>query len=331
MIGGFFLADDETNSPPPSKSKWIVLIDKTPRGPLEKEEIDLLIQQGVIRRNDLAILVDRPGEKASWNFLWTFPEFDRRKRDTQAPVPVELPPDQPDRRHSEPVKPIIESEVPSEVIDIKIEDLLLKSRPVESRSINDVEEKDIPQSNSFRQTDSARHQANRFTYWAALASTLLVAIGGISFFFNQHLSAPPLSHDLPSNEPRNASEEHLSTGSPLSGTTPVHRATAAVPAMPVNIPKARTDTPTPTEGLPPAEEEGQEAQGQGEVDEDGNLVMSPPAEEPNEEGFPRPSLPSRARRANNPSMKRRQPANEEMEPANEPEEGPQEAIPEGEE
>jgi hypothetical protein len=126
-------------------------------------------------------------------------------------------------------------------------------------------------------------------------------------------SSAPAGHPLPSDDLRRpSSEEHLQSESPLSGVAPSHRSTAAVPGLPPAIPKARTDLPPPPEGLPPAEEEAQgpDQTGQGEVDEDGNLVP-PPAEEGNEEfPMPRPSsLPSRARRSNNPALRRRRPTN----------------------
>ena len=38
--------------------RWIVLIDKTPRGPLSEEDVRTLIEQKIIRANDLASKIE---------------------------------------------------------------------------------------------------------------------------------------------------------------------------------------------------------------------------------------------------------------------------------
>jgi hypothetical protein len=104
---------DESNISSQNTPRWIVLIDKTPRGPLEQSEIELLIQQGVIRRNDFAILVSNLEEKASWKFLWQFPQFDRRKKEMPATPNVAAAPVPVDRRaHTPPPIPTETRELP---------------------------------------------------------------------------------------------------------------------------------------------------------------------------------------------------------------------------
>lgn len=72
-------------------NRWIVLIDKSPKGPLTEAEIHALLEQGIVRTNDIAYRVEQnSGGKAEWKFLWQFSEFDRRNsaHTTQAKFPI---------------------------------------------------------------------------------------------------------------------------------------------------------------------------------------------------------------------------------------------------
>lgn len=63
--------------------RWIVLLNKAPKGPFVEEEIRELLAQGILRRNDLASVQD-PTKKGEWKLLWQFPEFDRRSATVSA-------------------------------------------------------------------------------------------------------------------------------------------------------------------------------------------------------------------------------------------------------
>lgn len=59
--------------------RWIVLLNKAPKGPFSAEEIRELLTKGVIRRNDLAsVVAEADGKKSEWKLIWQYTEFDRR-------------------------------------------------------------------------------------------------------------------------------------------------------------------------------------------------------------------------------------------------------------
>ncbi len=59
--------------------RWIVLLNKAPKGPFSAEEIRELLTKGVIRRNDLAsVVAEANGKKSEWKLIWQYVEFDRR-------------------------------------------------------------------------------------------------------------------------------------------------------------------------------------------------------------------------------------------------------------
>jgi hypothetical protein len=65
----------------PSTKRWIVIIDRSPRGPLSEEEVKTLLTENIVRMNSIACFAPETGgeEKTEWKFLWQFPEFERRK------------------------------------------------------------------------------------------------------------------------------------------------------------------------------------------------------------------------------------------------------------
>src|SRR3954466_12194640 len=108
------------------KNRWIVLLDKSPRGPLTAEEIQALLDKGIVRRNDIAYqLPDSPDSKATteWKLLWQFADFDRRSepKNVANAAPME-------RRVQEPTEitrsPL--AELPEDLLNISPEDLLPK-------------------------------------------------------------------------------------------------------------------------------------------------------------------------------------------------------------
>lgn len=59
---------------PPLTSGWVILLNKSPRGPFSEEEVVSLIQQKLVRPNDMALRVS--GEtKSNWRLIKTYPEF----------------------------------------------------------------------------------------------------------------------------------------------------------------------------------------------------------------------------------------------------------------
>ena len=150
--------------------RWIVLLNKVPRGPLVEAEIRALLTEGLVRHNDIAFLVpDKdadPTEKQSseWKLLWQFPEFDRRleeeKNRTSDPKAASwagtgtpqtpAPPVHPDRRHQmteDEAEEKARETLPPELLDIAPEELVVHSTSQETFSMGDPVES--PEQRSF--------------------------------------------------------------------------------------------------------------------------------------------------------------------------------------
>ncbi len=104
-----------------AKNRWIVLINKSPKGPLTKEDIDTLLEKKVIRGNDIAYLLPVEGEgktTTEWKLLWQFPEFNRRVEPTFSP--------EKERRETPPAEPTlgIAETLPQDLREISVEELI---------------------------------------------------------------------------------------------------------------------------------------------------------------------------------------------------------------
>ncbi|MBI4404630.1 MAG: hypothetical protein HY537_10735 [Deltaproteobacteria bacterium] len=109
------------------ESKWIVLIQRTPKGPFSLRDIELLLSKKIITRSDYAYKVPPKGAKSSagWKILGQFEEFDRRGPNKPASENVPVP----ERRQigpndNEPKANL----VPEELSGISPEELVLRSR-----------------------------------------------------------------------------------------------------------------------------------------------------------------------------------------------------------
>jgi hypothetical protein len=107
--------------------RWIVLVQKTPKGPFTTEELQSLIEQGLVRRNDVAFQVLEGSQKAhtGWKFIWQFEEFERRNPDeNSSPRPNEPE----EERRTNPRREITLEELPPEIAAIQPDDLVLGRR-----------------------------------------------------------------------------------------------------------------------------------------------------------------------------------------------------------
>ena len=109
-------------------NRWILLLNKSPKGPLSEEEIRALLTQGIVRRNDIAYLIPPPGDnkaQTEWKLLWQFPQFDRRGDQPAVKKPMETA----ERRIEPAVDPRTEAftQIPQDLLNIAPEDLLPKS------------------------------------------------------------------------------------------------------------------------------------------------------------------------------------------------------------
>jgi hypothetical protein len=200
-----------------SKNRWVVLLNKSPKGPLSKEEIDELLQKNVLRRNDIAYLLP-PEENAKapteWKLLWQFPEFDRRGEESPAVV---------DRRQT-PVQAVKKAteKFPQELLNISPADLVLHSRRPEENP-----EAPLPAA------PSAPDSISFFPFFWRVAA-VGVGIGGlflVGAFVRplRELMAPPVTAlqkegDLPS--------ARLPAASPVPSFQPRVPRTAAAPPAP---------------------------------------------------------------------------------------------------
>jgi hypothetical protein len=154
---------------------WIVLINKSPKGPLTLEEVTTLIQEKIISRTDLALLVsDTQDEgKQSWKFLWQYPEFDLRVKTN----PNVVPPggDLRKARSSQEIKSHISEVLPDEIAMINPEDLIVTAQKVRRMEPKSVIEKDPGQTEEFFSYAPSRPGNVRWAY--ALVFTGVVVVG----------------------------------------------------------------------------------------------------------------------------------------------------------
>lgn len=138
--------------PEETKKEWIVLINRAPKGPLVEEEVRALIDEGIIRRNDLACIVPPDkAQKSEWKFLWQFREFDRRIENVVAAnvatssevIPGEAAEDRRAPVHNEVLSFKAKTLLPEDIASIKTEDLLLHSTSFTSKTEPELSEEDV--------------------------------------------------------------------------------------------------------------------------------------------------------------------------------------------
>ncbi len=223
-------------------NQWIVLIQKVPKGPLSREDVELLLKQKQIRFNDLAYKIEDGQTKSasSWKFLWQFEEFDRRKNEAQEPPSKEIL----ERRSATTAPPKVEDHIPPELLDINPEDLLRNQNPVMERRIPQEhlsEEEVVKPRDRQENYDTPTH----FGRWAA---GLVATIVTIAFFNSGQLSKllrpmslAPENRSIASNEPQ------LPIGSPLQDATGSRHSS---PARPTPSRYGRPNFPPVTNSIP---------------------------------------------------------------------------------
>ncbi len=113
--------------------KWIVLIQKRPRGPLSEQEVNTLLNQGIIRTTDTAIEVteqDNEKNSSAWKLLWQFPEFDRRKKRAEqaAKDAAKLEAERRQQLTATQLENQVREAIPEELLKIAPEELVLGSK-----------------------------------------------------------------------------------------------------------------------------------------------------------------------------------------------------------
>ena len=151
--------------------QYIVLINKSPRGPFTESEVKRLIDESIVRRTDVAFEVDLNNPKASspWRLLWQFPAFDRRAEMKSSQPPAE-------RRVEAPqaTEEAVRKTLPQEFLDISPEELIPRaSRQTPVRDIDPVESA-LPAVEEISQETS--HRFGHLFWGGALVFLILLSL-----------------------------------------------------------------------------------------------------------------------------------------------------------
>jgi hypothetical protein len=226
--------------------RWIILVNKSPRGPLTETEVRALLAQGVVRHNDLAYRVDAedPKEKSDWKLLWQFEEFDRRAPDPFNKKKVE-------KTEPTAAKPVEERRVkltdeelrqqgleqlPADLMDIAPEELIPRSRAMSAAA----EEARWAEMTEEAQASSAR-RGGGFEVPAWLYGLITAVL--LSFGFFRWLSGRPSSPAVstPATPP-----EHADLERPAERANPGAHA-RSMPHMPVRSDTTAVPTERPSD------------------------------------------------------------------------------------
>ncbi len=209
---------------PEDSPKWIVIINRMPKGPLEREEIVALIDEGIIRRNDLACLVlESKSEKSEWKFLWQFPDFDRRITENREVSPELAASREEERRQLASVVELTRKKstlLPEELASIRPEDLIF--RATSSSASGDVTAAEMEERNLAR--------TEKTTSGSLKWIISLLILGGITFL-GMKMSGP----------------QKVTQTAIKNRTLPLTRAPelARIPANSPNTPPRRIQQPMP--------------------------------------------------------------------------------------
>ncbi|NBX76057.1 MAG: DUF4339 domain-containing protein [Proteobacteria bacterium] len=161
-----------------NQNKWIILLNKSPRGPFIEAEVKDLLKKGIVRHNDLAFLMPETGEQgqAQWKFLWQFPEFDSRVGEKENPPPAAVLEKRTPKTETQ-IKAQVEENVPVDLKSITIDDLILKvnaapRREISVSKLSEEREKYQPMSSSGSPSSSSSRVASAFLGILALVGIL---------------------------------------------------------------------------------------------------------------------------------------------------------------
>jgi len=120
-----------------NQKKWIILLNKSPRGPFVEAEVKDLLRQGIVRHNDLAFLMPETKEEggAHWKFIWQFPEYDSRIGEKEKPPPAAVLEKRTPKTESQ-IQAQVDENIPLDLKSITIDDLILKVNSAPKREIS---------------------------------------------------------------------------------------------------------------------------------------------------------------------------------------------------
>lgn len=262
----------------PLDKRWIVIIDRAPKGPLSEEEVQTLITAKILRMNSIACRAPEEGgeKETEWKFLWQFPEFERRSAKPHA-----VPGSTQDKRlpHNpvqglsaieDKLRDIDPDKLPEELKEMSMPDLV----PTVRRSTRPMGETSQEGETPNLPSDTDLQGATK----AWFAGAVILFIGG-AFFLKSLMSNSPLLHQQPQAKAVNRRPQP--PRAPSSRTTllnsPPKRAQISAPseAEEDSVPRARAHEPQ------------EETRDSGRIDEDDNFTE--PTEEQAEEALNRAS------------------------------------------
>lgn len=176
--------------------RWIVLLNKAPKGPFSADEIRELLTKGVIRRNDLAsVVAEADGKKSEWKLIWQYSEFDRRAG--LQPVNATNTKENTDRRKTlsaEEQRAAALKALPENWQDIAPEDLL----PHSTSNQNQVDTNYQPQ--EFEK--SARQPSEFLPRLRTAFVGLLCVVGAYYFAFHKRSEPAPIAATKVMEQPK---------------------------------------------------------------------------------------------------------------------------------
>jgi hypothetical protein len=230
-----------------NSKKWVVLIDKSPRGPFTQDEIDELLSQGLLKRNDLGLLVSDPTstdsvELGSWKFLWQFSCFDLRLKSPTPPPPAVL-----EKRIEKSEAEIVQTigaGVPLDLKSIRIEELIVKAGQSPKREFSFAKITE----NKNDEASSEEAQGSALASGTASLFFVIVALFGMGWIGYREITkirtdaSKPVSREAASSEPSSSkaavktlkAPEARKVGGPMPPTLGVDK-----PGISTDIPRAR--------------------------------------------------------------------------------------------
>ncbi len=323
----------------PNDRIWILLVQKSPKGPFTFPEVNALLEKGIIRRNDLALKMElkEPGPDGkkvggNWKILWQYAEFDRRQEE---PKKIEVaanemsslyPAREGERRRAadDSVRAEQISELlPEELSDIHPEDLIGKTSREMHHNENATAAEISFNSDSVRPTEDERQVPK----W--VVALIAIAIGGGFYSWLNHRANSSDRRALPrATADSDGSAEGNRAASPKRGMSAAVRKNfnPAGRRPTANLPKHETradEPPTARDPEPNRYEESPLDRAAPQIDGDKGEVANDSPDE-NKEAAAAPSADESGEPENEAPKGNRRPARKAKEAVSE-EEAPSEA------
>lgn len=226
---------------------WIVLINKSPRGPLTFQEVETLLDEKIINRTDLALKLSEDGqEKSNWKFLWQHPEFDRRlnpNSDSSAnPQPSKANTNRRQALTKDQLNQQVSTLMPEEISAINPEDLIVSAQKKKTFTANSLldssEDEEIETLPYENKTNSSPALRNSFLLFMALMA------GGVYFKGSFFKDQKTIQQDSPKVErpPASLVSKPVISPSPVVTPTPIPS-----PSTESKVPTASIDADAPKE------------------------------------------------------------------------------------